>query len=398
MKKNMKQKHITSHLIKFISFCLLAFSVSCKKEVKVDLSKLQLNEKIEKVISYNDSLSIGVETVEYPFCLLIEVNNSVKYNFDGIELKNQNIVFQINSELLKTDSITRSGGGHIDLKPLRNGTDLKKTLKKFKAENFIYGIRIEMDTTDRKKEILKKIELKYGKGTKNLNTDNGLYWNLKKQNKYIFYAPDYNRLIILNCTNLSKTCYWDVVNGLIDFGGCDKENYFKDLLVNTTKPEDIKNKPKIKIGKNWNINGLTIGQSNENDFKKSTINKNFERATVIEGSSGDIKELSYNNEYNYCYFFFNSTQKNNDNPNFNILKAYSISDFERVEISFENGLLPLCSRAQLLKKFNKDEIENYNDYTYSNNIKIKNNLLDIGLYFNDKDQLSSLYILNKKKP
>jgi hypothetical protein len=397
----MKQKHITSHLIKFISFCLLVFLVSCKKEVKVvkvDLSKLQLNEKIEKVISYNDSLYIGVETVEYPFCLLIEVDNSTKYNFDGIELKNQNIVFQINSELLKTDSITKSGGSHIDLKSLRNENDLKETLKKFKAEDYIYGIRIEMDTTEQKNDILKKIERKYGKGTRNPNTDNGLYWNLKKLNKYIFYAPDYNRLIILNSTNLSKTCYWDIVNGLIDFGGCDKESYFKDLLVNTTKPEDIKNKPKIKIDKNWNVNGLTIGQSNESDFLKSTINKNFERATVIQGSDGEIKELTYNNEYNYCYFFFNLTKKSDDNPKFNILSAYSISDFERLEISFENGLLPFCSRAQVLQKFKKDQIENYNDYTYSNNIKIKNDLLDIGLYFNDKDQLSSLYILNNKKP
>lgn len=130
-----------------IPICLLAVLISCKKQEKVeivDLMKLKLNEKIENIIDFNDSIYIGVETLEYPFCLLAEIDNSTKYTFDGIDLKKQTVYFQINSDLLKTDSITKSGGGHIDFVPLKKKEQLTALFKKYKADDYLYGFRIEM--------------------------------------------------------------------------------------------------------------------------------------------------------------------------------------------------------------------------------------------------------------
>ena len=169
---------------KLLLLTILPFMISCNGQEKIDLSKSTLNEPIEKIISYDDKLLIGIETVEYPFSLLVENNESKNYTFDGIDLKGQKVIFQINSEKLKTDSITRFGGGHIDLVPLKSAEDLNENLKKYVADDKIYGIRIGIESQNLKTEILKKLQSKYGKGTKNPNTDHGLYWNIK--NKFIF--------------------------------------------------------------------------------------------------------------------------------------------------------------------------------------------------------------------
>jgi hypothetical protein len=57
-------------------FAILPFMISCNGQEKIDLSKSTLNEPIEKIISYNDKLFIGIETVEYPFSLLVENDES----------------------------------------------------------------------------------------------------------------------------------------------------------------------------------------------------------------------------------------------------------------------------------------------------------------------------------
>lgn len=215
-------------------FALLPVLVSCKDRDKIDLSQLHLNESIESLIDFGEPKTIGVETVEYPFCLMIEINDGANYTFDGLDLTGQKVFFQIDSELLKTDSLTKQGGGHIDVRSFKDKNELAEILKNYQAANTIYGMRIEMKTEDFKKQILAKLESRYGKATKNPNTDNGLYWNVAKEQKYIFFAPDYDRLIVLNSTDLSKTCYWDIMNGTIDFGGCDQEAYTKELLKNTS--------------------------------------------------------------------------------------------------------------------------------------------------------------------
>jgi hypothetical protein len=385
-----RNKNTMKKAVILISSCVILSS--CTQE-KTDLSNLNLNEPIENVINFNDKKLIGVETVEYPFCLLVEIENSSKYTFDGVDLKGQKVFFQINSELLKTDSITRNGGGHIDLQSFQNQQELDAILKKYKAENQIYGFRIEMKTPRLQQAILKKLEDKYGLGTKNPNTENGLYWNVKAENKYLFLAPDYDRLIVLNNTNLSKTCYWDAYNGLIDFGGCDNETYTQELIKNTTKPEDIKNKPILKIDKDWNINGLTVGKSNEMDFIQSDLNKDVEKVTSVDISSETI-ELIYQNEYNNVYFYFNINQDEPDNQKDNILKGYSIMDFKRVEISFENILKAnVTKKDEAVKLFNKSQIANYDNLKISNYIEIRNNDYKITLIFDGDNLFNSMYLV-----
>lgn len=119
--------------------------------------------------------------------------------------------------------------GHLRISSFKTKEELTQELSKLNADSVIYGYRIELNTPELKAQLLKELIKLYGKGIKNPNTDNGLYWNLPKENKYIFFAPDYDRLIVLNNKKLSKTCYWDNVNGLIDFGGCDREKYIEEL-------------------------------------------------------------------------------------------------------------------------------------------------------------------------
>ncbi|MFD2907112.1 hypothetical protein ACFSX9_00040 [Flavobacterium ardleyense] len=367
---------------------ILPVMICCDRQESIDLSQLNLNEPIEPIINFEDRLLLGIETVEYPFCLLLEVEKSEKYSFDGIDLKGQKIIFQINSEKLKTDSITRFGGGHIDLRPIKSTKDLNDILGAFNAENKIYGVRIEMKTASLKSDILKKIQAKYGKGLKNPNTDNGLYWNVKSEHKYIFYAPDYDKLIILNNEYLSKTCYWDTFNGLIDFGGCDNAQYMQELVKNATKPEDVKNKPIIKIDKNWSINNLIVGQSNEGDFVKSETNKNFDRMDEISGSTGNISGIIYQNDYHDFYFYLSVNKINPDNKKENIINGFSINDFKKVDISFENGLKAGMKFENVVKLLDKKTIIDFDDLKFANYIEIKNTPYKVTLIF-DKNMLFS---------
>ncbi|MGE8377989.1 MAG: hypothetical protein ACN6PN_06540 [Sphingobacterium sp.] len=334
---------------------------------------------------------IGVETVEYPFSLLLEVEKSKRYSFDGINLEGQRIIFQIESEKLKTDSITRLGGGHIDIKQAKNTKELNEALKNYDAKRKIYGVRIELKTPEIQTNILKKLEAKYGKGTKNPNTDNGLYWNIKTQNKFIFYAPDYSRLILLNNTDLSKTCYWDIMNGLIDFGGCNNEKYMADLMKNATKPEDVKEKPTIKIEKDWNINGVIVGRTTEEDFLKSATNKRFERIIELDGTTGKTNEIYYQNNYHDFYFYFAASKSNPDNPKENFINGYAINDFRKVDITFDNGLKPGLKFEEVLKLLKKLKIA-YHPVDFANYIEIKTSPYKVTLNFNDKMLLNGMFI------
>jgi len=376
---------------KLLLLAILPLIFSCKSHEKIDLATLNLNEPIEKISSFDDALLIGVETVEYPFSLLLEVEKSKRYSFDGINLEGQRIIFQIESEKLKTDSITRLGGGHIDIKQAKNTKELNEALKNYDAKRKIYGVRIELKTPEIQTNILKKLEAKYGKGTKNPNTDNGLYWNIKTQNKFIFYAPDYNRLILLNNTDLSKTCYWDIMNGLIDFGGCNNEKYMADLMKNATKPEDVKEKPTIKIEKDWNINGVIVGRTTEEDFLKSATNKRFERIIELDGTTGKTNEIYYQNNYHDFYFYFAASKSNPDNPKENFINGYAINDFRKVDITFDNGLKPGLKFEEVLKLLKKLKIA-YHPVDFANYIEIKTSPYKVTLNFNDKMLLNGIFI------
>lgn len=375
-----------------ILLAILSFMMSCNDQEKTDLSNLNLIEPIENVITFNDKLLIGVETVEYPYCLLLQVEKSEKYSFEGIDLKGQKIIFQINAERLKTDSISRFGGAHIDLNPINNEKELKNSLRNFDAENKVYGVRIEMKNPDLKSDILNKIESKYGKGIKNPNTDNGLYWNVKKENKFIFFAPDYDRLIVLNNSNLSKSCYWDTFNGLIDFGDCDHEKYTQELVKNATEPKDVTDKPILKIDKNWDVNNLIIGTSTEEDLVKSVTNKNFDRMEEIDGSTGDVNQIIYRNDYHDVYFYLSTDKITPENQKENIIKGYAINNFEKVEISFENGLKAGMKFQDVVKLLDKKLIIDYEDLKYANYIEIKNGLYIVTLNFDGKMLFSGMFV------
>lgn len=383
--------------MRYLSLLFTLCLFSCKSQVQTDLSKLKLDESIADIIDFKDKISIGVETVEYPYCLLVELENASNYSFDGINLKGQRIIFQIDAEALKTDSLTKLGGAHYDLEPLKNQKKLDSVLTKYKAKNKIYGFRILTDDKTLQQALLKKIESKYGKGTKNPNTDNGLYWNLKKEHKYIFFALDYGRLIILNNTNLSKTCYWDLMNGSIDFGGCDNERYSKELTKNTTKMADIKNKPKIVIDNNWNFDTFILGKSDESSFVKSALSKNSERTLVMDEVH---PQVIYKNYYNNIFLHFTWNKGGEENQKVNILEGYSLDDFNGVEVTFQNGIKPFSTKDELVKLIGKDNIVNYDELKISDYIEIKNPDYQIRLLFSkDKDSnkeiFEKIYVLKK---
>ncbi|UZJ64617.1 hypothetical protein OKW96_20115 [Sphingobacterium sp. KU25419] len=373
-------------------FAYLPLLLSCKNQDRIDLSQLQLNETVESLINFDDAKTIGVETVEYPFCLMIEVRDGANYTFDGIDLTGQKVFFQINSELLKTDSLTQQGGGHIDVQSFKDKNELADILKKYQAAHTVYGTRIEMKTESLKKQILAKLESKYGKGTQNPNTDNGIYWNVKKEHKYIFFAPDYDRLIILNNTDLSKTCYWDIMNGTIDFGGCNKEVYTQELLKNTKPKKESTDKLTVHIDKDWNLNKFVVGKTTEQDFLSSSTNKNFERMIVIDGNTASTTEISYNNEDKTLYFYFSVGHGNGDDATTNLLTGYSLQDFKQVDVSFENGLRPGISYQKAIDLFNKSDIMNVDDLKFSNYIEIKKGNHKVTLNFDEDYLFSGIYI------
>jgi hypothetical protein len=215
---------------KYFLLILLPFYICCNTPIKTDLAKLNLNEAIDSIINYSDKKTIGLETLEYPFSLLVEVRKSNQYNFNGIELKDQGIFFLIKYPKINTDSNSNTGHGRLAIESFSKKEQLKNILAQYKAGSAIFGYRLVIETKTLQDEILNQLVKLYGPGTKNPNTENGLYWNLKSQNKWVFFAPDYNRLVMINNTYLSKTCYWDNINGMIDFGGCSKENYFEEMM------------------------------------------------------------------------------------------------------------------------------------------------------------------------
>ncbi|WP_316746683.1 hypothetical protein [Pedobacter gandavensis] len=359
---------------------------------------MTLEEPITNLIDFKDKHVIGVETVEYPFSLFIEVENGSKFSFDGIDLKDQKVLFQVNAEALKTDSITKAGGGHINVESFENKEKLDSVLTKYKADQVIYGFRVVMEDKNLQKELLKKIESKYGKGTKNPNTDNGLYWNLKKEHQYIFFAPDYDRLIVLNNTNLSKTCYWDLMNGSIDFGGCDKEVYSKELMKNTRKVADVKEKPTLVIDQNWNLDGLVLGKSNETDFVKSSLNQSFERTLMWDDAH---PQVIYENNTNHIFLQFTLNNGGAENQKVNILEGYYIEDFNQVKVSFQNGIKPFSRKVDVMKLIGKDQIVDYDEVKFADYLEIKNPDYQVKLLFShDKDINKELFekIYVTKKP
>jgi hypothetical protein len=204
--------------------------IACQSKPPVDLAKLALNEKIENVIDFGDTNRMGIETMELPVAMMLESEGSNHYTFNGIVLEKARIMFQVKSDKIRTDEAFHQGSAMINSVILKSQDSLKSYLKYYGADSNIYGFRLHLNTDDIKSKIKNELIKLYGTGTKNPNTDNGLYWDIKKENKFVLFAPDYDRLIIINNSNLSKSCYWDNMNGFIDFGGCDTNDYNLNLL------------------------------------------------------------------------------------------------------------------------------------------------------------------------
>jgi len=213
---------------------VLPFITYCSKSEQTDLAALKLNEPVENLLSETSLKSLGTDSVEYPFAILAEDTDSTKFVFSSIPVDK---VYFVLSAKVNNDSVMKNGGGRFDGTFFKTRKQLDSNLKILKKQNIsseIFGFRAEIKGEKNQNEVKLLLTKKYGNGTKNPNTDNGLYWNVKNENKYIFFAPDYDRVIILNSKNLSKTCYWDIQNGVINIGAekCDSDRYFKEMGVN----------------------------------------------------------------------------------------------------------------------------------------------------------------------
>lgn len=210
---------------------ILPLITFCSKAEQTDLAQLKLNEPVEYLLSETSRKSIGADSVEYPFAILAEDTDSTKFVFSGIPVDK---VYFLLSAKVNNDSVMKNGGGYFEGTFFKTRKQLENNLKILKKQNVstdIFGFRAEIKGKKNQNEVKQLLTKKYGNGTKNLNTDNGLYWNVRNENRYIFFAPDYDRLIVVNSKDISKTCYWDIQNGIINIGTgkCDSDKYFKEM-------------------------------------------------------------------------------------------------------------------------------------------------------------------------
>lgn len=221
-------------VVRLIFFILVSLSfVSCGTSEQIDLAELKLNESVRNLLSDTSLKSLGTDSVEYPFAILAEDTDSSRFVFSSIPV--QKVYFLLPAKI-NNDEVSKNGGGHFESTIFSTKKQLENNLKVLKEKSIpeiIFGFRAEI-LGQKNHDLVKQMLIKrYGQGTKNPNTDKGLYWNVKKEGRYIFFAPEYDRLIVLNSKNLSKTCYWDIQNGTLkmDIRPCDSDRYFRSLGV-----------------------------------------------------------------------------------------------------------------------------------------------------------------------
>ncbi|NRF37429.1 hypothetical protein [Pedobacter foliorum] len=100
--------------------------------------------------------------------------------------------------------------------------------------------------------------------------------------------------------------------------------------------------------------------------------------------------------YNNFYFYFTAGKNGENDQKNNLLKGYSINDFNGVEVSFENQLKTGMKGKNLLKIIDKKDIIGDIALKYSNTIEIKNPVYKINLIFDDNKLFSSMYVLKKE--
>lgn len=208
---------------------LVSFLFSCKEKLRVDLAKLTFTEKASDIINYNDKYAGGVNTVNAPFSFALQAVRSSSFAFNGLKIDSADIIFQLRSDKIRTDTSLYQGGAIVNQEHINDRTELKNVIAKFQSDSVIYAYRLGLKTKQVQSAILKELIKLYGPGIKNPNTDNGFYWDVKSLHRFVFYAPDYRWLIVADNTHLYKNCFWDSATGNIDFGGCDIKQYQKFL-------------------------------------------------------------------------------------------------------------------------------------------------------------------------
>ncbi len=209
---------------------LIFLLCSCKEKPRTDLAKITFKEQAADLINYDNAYVGGVDNFNAPMSFALQATASNSFAFNGVKLDSVDITFQLRSDKIRKDTLLYQGGATIDQERITHPSDLKKLLNKYQADSVIYAYRVGLKTPELRSAILKQLVNLYGPGTKNPNTDNGLYWNLKDQHRFIFFDPDHRTLIVVDNTHLSKTCYWDPATGTLDMGGCDIEQYKANIL------------------------------------------------------------------------------------------------------------------------------------------------------------------------
>lgn len=220
-----KQRNISISLA--MVFLLM---LSCKRKTQIDLAKLTFTEKAESIINYEDKYAGGINSLQSPLSFALQASGSSSFAFNGLRIDSADIIFQLRSDKIRKEPTLYQGGATLNQAPVGNPDELRRVLNKYQADSVIYAYRLGFKTKVLQSAILKELIKLYGPGVKNPNTDHGIYWNLKTLHRFVFYDPDYNSLIVVDNTNLSKTCFWDPTTGDMDFGGCDMEQYKATLL------------------------------------------------------------------------------------------------------------------------------------------------------------------------
>ena len=220
-----KQKNIS---ISLAMVCMLM--LSCKEKARIDLAKLTFTEKAESIINYQDKYAGGINSLQSPLSFALQAVESSSFVFNGLQIDSADIIFQLRSDKIRKDLTLYQGGATLNQERVGNPSELRKVLNKYQADSVIYAYRVGIKSKVLLSSLLKELIKLYGPGTKNPNTDHGIYWNLKSLHRFVFFGPEYNWLIVVDNTNLSKTCYWDPITGDMDLGGCDMEQYKATLL------------------------------------------------------------------------------------------------------------------------------------------------------------------------
>jgi hypothetical protein len=222
----MKKKLNTNVCLAILCVCLF----SCNKRPRLDLANLSLREKAKDLIDYGDRYFGGINSMEAPKAFALQSSGSNSFTFNGKPIDSVGVIFLLMSDRIRKDTTLDQGVAIVNQDPVKDMSDLKLVLAKFKADSSIYGYRLTLRTKSSQTIIAKELTTLYGGGTQIPKVDNSFYWNLEDLHRYVFYSPVYRELIVVDNTHLSKNCFWDPSFGTIDLGGCDIDQYKAELL------------------------------------------------------------------------------------------------------------------------------------------------------------------------